>query len=164
MDPGPQLRLRLKIQVKCFYCWFMKNIYFTGCHRKHHTKLEKLDTKLGVFKETVSNSICICVFVFVPAVKRLFWAILDQHCLFTGTPVPKNTSVNYWPSPFPWFISSVRSSSGYHGLLHINPVFQIFQILQILKWKWKWKDPTCAIFFKSMGFKDIEYDIPVYQM
>ena len=31
------------------------------------------------------------------------------------------------------FISSVRSSSGYHGLLHINPVFQIFQILQILK-------------------------------
>ena len=97
MDPGPQLRLRLKIQVKCFYCWFMKNIYFTGCHRKHHTKLEKLDTKLGVFKETVSNSICICVFVFVPAVKRLFWAILDQHCLFTGTPVAKNTSVNYPP-------------------------------------------------------------------
>ena len=29
----------------------------------------------------------------------------------------------------------------------------------------KWlKDPTCAIFFKSMGFKDIKYDIPVYQM
>ena len=26
------------------------------------------------------------------------------------------------------------------------------------------KDPTCAIFLKSMGFKDIEYDIPVYQM
>ena len=50
--------------------------------------------------------------------------------------------------------------------IHINPVFQIFQILPILKWKWKWKwkDPTCAIFFKSMGFKDIEYDIPVYQM
>jgi len=48
--------------------------------------------------------------------------------------------------------------------IYINPVFQFFQILQILKWKWKWKDPTCAIFFKSMGFKDIEYDIPVYQM
>ena len=36
------------------------------------------------------------------------------------------------------FISSVRSSSGYHGLLHTrrssNPLFQIFQILlQILK-------------------------------
>ena len=32
------------------------------------------------------------------------------------------------------FVSSVRSSSGYHGLLHTyNPVFQIFQILQILK-------------------------------
>ena len=36
-------------------------------------------------------------------------------------------------------ISSVRSSSGYHGLLHtrsaaqLNPLFQIFQILQILK-------------------------------
>ena len=26
------------------------------------------------------------------------------------------------------------------------------------------KDPTCAIFFKGMGFKDIKYDIPVYQM
>ena len=33
------------------------------------------------------------------------------------------------------FISSVRSSSGYHGLLEgsANPLFQIFQILQILK-------------------------------
>ena len=45
-----------------------------------------------------------------------------------------------------------------------NPLFQIFQIPQILKWKWKWKDPTCAIFLKSMGFKDTEYDIPMYQM
>ena len=67
---------------------------------------------------------------------------------------------------FSWlFVSSVRSSSGYHGLIEIrasNPLFQIFQILQIRKWKWK--DPTCAIFLKSMGFKDIEYDIPVYQM
>ena len=26
------------------------------------------------------------------------------------------------------------------------------------------KDPTCAIFLKSMGFKDIKYDIPMYQM
>ena len=26
------------------------------------------------------------------------------------------------------------------------------------------KDPTCAIFLKRMGFKDIKYDIPVYQM
>ena len=26
------------------------------------------------------------------------------------------------------------------------------------------KDPTCAIFLKSMGFKDIKYDIPSYQM
>ena len=68
--------------------------------------------------------------------------------------------------PFPFFVSSVRSSSGYHGLIEIRsrPLFQIFQILQIRKWKWKWKDPTCAIFLKSMGFKDIEYDIPVYQM
>ena len=24
--------------------------------------------------------------------------------------------------------------------------------------------PRCAIFFKSMGFKDIKYDFPVYQM
>ena len=67
-------------------------------------------------------------------------------------------------------ISSVRSSSGYNGLIEIrsssssNPLFQICQILQIRKWKWKWKDPTCAIFLKSMGFKGIKYDIPVYQM
>ena len=40
------------------------------------------------------------------------------------------------------------------------PLFQIFQILQILKWKWKWKDPTFAIFLKNMGFKDVEYNIP----
>ena len=26
------------------------------------------------------------------------------------------------------------------------------------------KDPTCAIFLKNMGFKDIKYDIPVHQM
>ena len=26
------------------------------------------------------------------------------------------------------------------------------------------KDPTCAIFLKSMGFKDIKYHIPMYQM
>ena len=26
------------------------------------------------------------------------------------------------------------------------------------------KDPTCATFLKSMGFEDIKYDIPVYQM
>ena len=26
------------------------------------------------------------------------------------------------------------------------------------------KDPTCAIFLKSMGFKDIKYDIPVCQI
>ena len=65
-----------------------------------------------------------------------------------------------------FFISSVRSSSVYHGLLHTQrqPLFQIFQILQIRKGKWKWKDLTCAIFLKSMGFKDIKYDIPVYQM
>ena len=39
--------------------------------------------------------------------------------------------------------------------------FSNFQILRILKCL---KDPTCAIFLKSMGFKDIKYDIPVYQM
>ena len=26
------------------------------------------------------------------------------------------------------------------------------------------KDPTCAIFLKSIGFKDIKYDIPVCQI
>ena len=26
------------------------------------------------------------------------------------------------------------------------------------------KDPTCAIILKCMGFKDIIYDIPMYQM
>ena len=66
------------------------------------------------------------------------------------------------------FVSSVRSSSGYHGLIEIQQqqghFSKLFQILQIRKWKWKWKDPTCAIFFKSMGFKDIKYDIPVCQI
>ena len=73
--------------------------------------------------------------------------------------------VHNWLNVMYCIISSVRSSSGYHGLIEIrNPLFQIFQILQILKWKWKWKDPTCAIFLKSMGFKDLKYDIPVYQI
>ena len=26
------------------------------------------------------------------------------------------------------------------------------------------KDPTCALFLKSIGFKDIKYDIPVCQI
>ena len=45
--------------------------------------------------------------------------------------------------------------------IHTQPLLQIFQILQILKYL---KDPTCGIFLKSKGFKDIKYDIPVYQM
>ena len=61
----------------------------------------------------------------------------------------------------PNFVSSVRSSSVYTVLLHTyipsRPLFQIFQILQILKCL---KDPMCTIFRKSMGFKDIKYDIP----
>ena len=36
-----------------------------------------------------------------------------------------------------------------------NPPFQIFNILQILKCL---KDPTCAIFLKNMGIKDIKYE------
>ena len=32
--------------------------------------------------------------------------------------------------------------------------------LQILKFL---KDPTCAIFLKNMGVRDIKYDIPVFQ-
>ena len=50
------------------------------------------------------------------------------------------------------FISSVRSSSGYHGLIEIRQqqqaTFSNFS----------------NIFLKSMGFEDIKYDIPVYQM
>ena len=39
-----------------------------------------------------------------------------------------------------------------------------YTITQIRKYTNKkcLKDPTCAIFFKSMGFKDIKYDIPVW--
>ncbi len=48
------------------------------------------------------------------------------------------------------FVSSVRTSNVYPGLLHTHtqqqPFFQIFQILQILNGL---KDPTCAIFLKS---------------
>ena len=103
------------------------------------------------------------------------------------------------------FISSVRSSSGYHGLLQAT--FSNFSNSSDSKVKVKvngpnmcyifekhgiqgyriWhsrvsnvkytntrlhkytntkclKDPTCAIFFKSMGLKDIKYDIPVSYM
>ena len=37
--------------------------------------------------------------------------------------------------------------------IHTQPLLQIFQILQILKYL---KDPTCGIFLKSKGFKDIK--------
>ena len=46
-------------------------------------------------------------------------------------------------------------------MVYYKPLFQIFQILQILKCL---KDRTCAIFLKSVGCKDIKYDISVYQM
>ena len=58
------------------------------------------------------------------------------------------------------FFSSVRSSSVDHGLLHIyKPSFSNF--LNSSDSKVKVKGPNI---FKSMGFKDIKYDIPVYQM
>ena len=107
-------------------------------------------TTLGSWRVYLSK--CICV--------KIKWkhdsVVYIEYCCFDFS--------YFWFT----FVSSVRSSSVYHGLLHTrsaaHPLFQIFQILQIRKWKWKWKDPTCAIFLKSMGFKDIEYDIPVYQM
>ena len=54
-------------------------------------------------------------------------------------------------------VSSDRGSSAYPGLLQIqlNPLFQIFQILNCLK------DPTCAISLKSLGSQNIKYDISV---
>ena len=77
-------------------------------------------------------------------------------------------------------ISSVRSSSGYHGLLRTyihtqQPTFPNFSNSSDSKVKVKVKGPnmqsakclkdqTCAIILKIMGFKDIRYDIPVYQM
>ena len=66
-------------------------------------------------------------------------------------------------------VSSVRSSSVYHGLLRTypaqqQPTFSDFSNSSDSKVKVKEKDPTCALFFKSMGFKDIKYDILVYQM
>ena len=71
--------------------------------------------------------------------------------------------------PFKKYIVELLAPSGALVFIMVyyipsKPLFQIFQILQIRKGKWKWKDLTCAIFLKSMGFKDIEYDIPVYQM
>ena len=63
-------------------------------------------------------------------------------------------------------VSSVRSSSGYHGLIEIQraATFSDFSNSSDSKVKVKVKGPNSAIFLKSMGFKDIEYDIPVYQM
>jgi len=72
----------------------------------------------------------------------LFVRVLISCCL------QNQTCYDCTVSSMELFISSVRSSSGYHGLIEIrNPLFQIFQILQIRKWKWK--DPTCAIFFEK---------------
>ena len=116
---------------------------------------------------------CLPVLYFETSMVSIWWI-----SKFTTWPRGKKSWLSWVTTPivleyfherttFSSFISSVRSSSGYNGLIEIrssNPLFQIFQILQILKWKWKWKDPTCAIFLKSMGFKDIENDIPVYQM
>ena len=82
-------------------------------------------------------------------------------------------------------ISSLRSSSVYHGLLRITYIQGHFFKFHFWKaWDsrksnltFPWikckihkytntkclKDPTYAIFFKSMGFKHIKYDIAVYQ-
>merc|ERR1712110_477116 len=86
--------------------------------------------------------------------------------------------------------------TGYYWVLLgiTQPLFQIFQILKILKClndptcaiflkrmpnmtvpciKYEIQKytntkcleyPTCAIFLKSMGFNDIKYDIPMYQI
>ena len=108
-------------------------------------------------------SVCICICVLDIKQTSSAWeggGIGWPYFVFVGIMVFKKGKVRIF------FVSSVRSSSGYHGLIRTypQPLFQIFQIIQILKWKWKWKDPTGAIFLKSMGFKDIDYDIPVYQM
>ena len=56
-------------------------------------------------------------------------------------------------------VSSDRGSSAYPSLLQtqLNPLFQIFHILNCLK------DPTCAtcISLKSLGSQNIKYDISV---
>ena len=126
--------------------------------------------------------------------------VISAH---TGIVVTPRLSSNSYFSTFQirrcyYFVSSVRSSSGYHGLLHIRSThfFKFFKFFrfesertQHVLYFWKaWdsrisnmtflcikckihkytitqirkytntkclKDPTCAIFFKSMGFKDI---------
>ena len=54
-------------------------------------------------------------------------------------------------------VSSDRGSSAYPSLLQtqLNPLFQIFQILNCLK------DLTCATSLKSLGSQNIKYDISV---
>ena len=49
-------------------------------------------------------------------------------------------------------------------MVYYIPRKPLFQIFQIRKGKWKWKNLTCAIFLKSMEFKGIKYDIPVCQI
>ena len=97
-----------------------------------------------------------------PNVSLLMYCDLQIRETFTLGPIQKSLYLLLLLAPsgalvviMVYYIHTQRSS---------NPLFQIFQILQIRRWKWKWKDPTCAIFLKSMGFKDIKYDIPVYQM
>ena len=52
--------------------------------------------------------------------------------------------------------------------IHKYTIIQIhkYTIIQIRKYTNTkcLKDPTCATFLKSMGLKDIKYDIPVCQM
>ena len=49
-------------------------------------------------------------------------------------------------------------------MVYYIPRKPLFQIFQIRKGKWKWKNLTSAIFLKSLEFKDIKYDIPVCQI
>ena len=114
-------------------------------------------------------------FKFIVQVHRLdqnFMAMLEffiQFVLFSLSSHRHYMGVPFIPGIF-YFMFHLLAPSGALVFIMVyyisasKPLFQIFQILQILKWKWKWKDPTCAIFLKSMGFEDIEYDIPVYQM
>ena len=100
-------------------------------------------------------------FLFVEKARQWYWYKLP--CLFSLLNVFNENQKLIWESCY--IVSSVRSSSGYHGLLHIyKPSFSNFSNSSDSKVKVKVKGPNMCYIFKSMGFKDIEYDIPVYQM
>ena len=64
----------------------------------------------------------------------------------------------------------LRTSCTHLAYILCTPCTHLAHILCTSCTSWKYtntmylKDQTCALFLKSMGFKDFKYDVPLYQM